>query len=222
MDSDVEIALPRGPSIIRIDRQQVLNSALSSLSLSIEAEDTFSLDGSTYVSRVTVAGLINKETLQIESRPFYGDFTETSWQAIHSAYDAILSHLQDGKLIVIQDINYDALVAARKQLAALTSWSMIFEEASIKLKETLTHTNATCSSLLSSIEQVLQDHLPQLPITFEACRSCGQHQQRHICYSGTASPFTALDSMAKMLADIHSQLLKTTGPCRCNQVSLSE
>ncbi|KAL6908029.1 hypothetical protein ACP4OV_002199 [Aristida adscensionis] len=163
IDDLTPIPLPQGPRIIHIDKDEVLATALATLALTVDENRMLHLNG-TWICCIVISGLLNKETLKIEPKQFYGEFSESPALAIRSTHDAILNHLQRNKLIIVEDINYNAVIAAKKDLAAANSCSTLFQDMLLAQRKSVHETEIMHDNLVSAIEESLCAHLSHLPI----------------------------------------------------------
>ncbi|KAL6633539.1 hypothetical protein ACP70R_026210 [Stipagrostis hirtigluma subsp. patula] len=203
---EYDALLPKVPAMVTVDRKPILDAALNKLSLVIEKQETSRLGTREFVSTIVVGGFLNKETLALENRTFHGCHAETEDLAMTSVYDVVLGYLQTTNMIIVQDINRDALVKTQKELFAANTWSMLFESTLAVASKKIAERDSLAAKLSASIQQVCCEHHARLPIDAFSYMGPDGKEQVHLAYTGPASPSTSLDILAKMVIDVYDHL----------------
>lgn len=75
-----------------MDRKGIFALAAEELKLTVQAETTLQIDGDTFVAKIRINNILDRDSCQTKTREFSSAFARTKKQAVQNAYHAALIH----------------------------------------------------------------------------------------------------------------------------------
>lgn len=121
-------------TLVTASRQHVLQLSINALRVTASQSVHYDEDDDSFFATVEIHVPAHENIPQFKTTIFAGHNCQTTNAAHESASTTALHYMQQGGILIIDDLNFPELQKCKKEVVRAKSWSDIFEHETVKLK----------------------------------------------------------------------------------------